>query len=153
MKSSLKPFIKELLVSVLIFAVIVLSVIYVLFTNTLKINTATILFIISLAVFLLLCFKNIKVGVLALADFIFGKTEEVKGTLKNQIPYEAGWFTDKYTEFGSRSVRSDIRYSVVIKVNSQYISLISPTYIDAEAGDYTLLIGKYSGIILNKCEK
>lgn len=152
MKKSLNPFIKEMIISLLIIAVFVALLI----SQTVSIKLEANLFSIGLVVFaLILCvfsLKSIRIGTTAVIDLIFKSTYTMEVKIQTQIPYECNWLSDKFDDDGH--IASAIRFCIVVKpTKGKNLSLISRYHIDIPDGQKcTLLIAKHSSIVVGVVE-
>lgn len=152
MKKSLNPFIKEMILSLLLLAIAVALLI----SQTVSIKLEANLFSIGLVVFaVILCvfsLKSVRIGAMAVIDLILKSTYTVEAKIQTQIPYECNWLSDRFDE--DRHIVPAIRFCIVVKATKgKNLSLISPCYIDIPDGQKcTLLIAKHSSIIVGVME-
>lgn len=149
MRKPLNQFIKEMIINLLLVVLVIVAMIYGIFSVKIELNIVSIGFIVVFLLLVIHSFKSIKLGLLAAMDLIFKSTYEVKGHIQAQMPYECNCFSDKFDE--ERHICSAIRFCVVVKTkNRKNISLISQNYIDTPVGEEcTLLVAKHSGFVIS----
>lgn len=152
MKKSLNPFIREMIVCLLLLAIVIALLI----SQTVSIKLESNLFSIGLVVFaVILCvfsLKSIRIGAMAVVDLIFKSTYTMEVKIQTQIPYECNWLSDKFDD--ERHIVPAIRFCIVVKpTKGKNLSLISQYYIDIPDGQKcTLLIARHSSIIVGVME-
>ena len=152
MKESLFGFIFEMIINV--FLIVTFCVYFLMFQVSFKAkySIASIGCYILIIYLVLRSLKSIKIGFQAMLDLIFKKVIECECVVLSQIPYECTWLSDRFDK--ERHIVSPIRFCVSIKQkNGKIVSLISPNFIEDNGEMCTILIAKYSHIIIGKAEK
>lgn len=151
MKESLRGFIFEM--SINIFLIAIFCAYFLIFQVSLKAKYS----MVSIGCYVLIVclflhsLKSIKIGFQAMLDLIFKKVIECECIILSQIPYECTWLSDRFDK--ERHIISPIRFCVSIKQkNGKIISLISPNFIESNGEKCTILIAKYSHIIIGKVD-